>query len=172
MAHSGKSKSWSDLLIIGVLMTIVGVLMIVFQAKSLNIILIVFGILLLVGGVIGAFVGVKEGSNPIILSGVIRIVIGVLILVLTALVRDILMVVLAIGLIIVGASNVLTGIKSGLEMKERILPFVVGAVFLVAGIYALFHLNGTADIVMIIIGAFTVFGGVLDLYDAYRLKTM
>jgi hypothetical protein len=34
------------------------------------------------------------------------------------------------------------------------------------------NLNSTADIVMIVIGAITLFGGLLDVYDAYRLKTM
>ena len=90
----------------------------------------------------------------------------------TNLVSDILMVILAIGLIVIGASNALGGLKAGLEVKERIIPIAVGAAFLVVGIVALFNLNDTADIVMIVIGAITLLGGLLDIYSAFKLKTL
>jgi hypothetical protein len=93
-------------------------------------------------------------------------------MVLTALVRDILMAVLAIGLIIVGVTNILGALRREIVIWNIIIPVIVGIVFLVIGIYAFMNLNSTADIVMIVIGAITLFGGLLDVYDAYRLKTM
>ena len=165
-------KGWKDLLITGALMSIIGLLMIIFRAESLDIILFVFGILLLVGGAINAFIGIKDGSTPEIISGAIKIVLGIAMIILTATVRDILMVILAIGLIIVGVTNILGGVRNGLDMMERILPLVVGIAFLVVGIYAFMNLNSTADVVMIIIGIVTLVGGLLDLYDAYRLKSL
>ena len=153
-------------------MAVIGLLMIIFQAGSLNIILIIFGVLLLIGGALNVFGGIRYGDNIGIVSGVIQIVLGIAMVIATNFVSDILMVILAIGLIIVGASNALGGLKAGLEVKERILPIAVGAAFLVVGIVALFNLNDTADIVMIVIGVITLLGGLLDVYSAFKLKTM
>ena len=172
MANSMELKGWSDLLVTGVLMTVIGLLMIIFKAGSLDIILIVFGILLLVGGAVNAFMGIRTGSTPDIVSGAIKIVLGIAMIILTATVRDILMAILAIGLIIVGVSNILTGVKSGLDIKERILPLIVGVAVLLVGIYAIMNLNSTADVVMIVIGVVTLLGGLIDIFDAYRLKTL
>jgi uncharacterized membrane protein HdeD (DUF308 family) len=165
-------KSWSDILITGILMSIVGILMLIFRAESLDAILFIFGTLLLIGGIINAFVGIKAGNKSEIVSATIKILLGIGIMVLTALVRDILMAVLAIGLIIVGVTNILGALRREIVIWNIIIPVIVGIVFLVIGIYAVMNLNSTADIVMIVIGAITLFGGLLDVYDAYRLKTM
>lgn len=172
MTNNQELKGWGDFLVTGILMTIIGLLMIIFQSGSLKIILIVFGALLILGGIINVYVGIRYGVNPEIVSGVIKLVLGIAMVIATGFVSDVLMVILAIGLIIVGASNALGGLKAGLEVKERILPLVVGAAFLVVGIVALFHLNDTADIVMIVIGVITLLGGLLDIFSAYKLKTM
>ncbi len=165
-------KGWSDILITGILMSVIGLLMMIFRAGSLDIILIVFGVMLLIGGAINVFVGIRSGTTAEIVSGVIKIVLGIVLILLTAFVRDILMAILAIGLIIVGAVNTLSAVKSGLDIKERLIPLVVGVAFLIVGIYALLNLNSTADFVMIVIGIITLAGGLLDIYDAYKLKTM
>ena len=165
-------KSWSDILITGILMSIVGILMLIFRAESLDVILFIFGTLLLIGGIINAFVGIKAGNKSEIVSATIKILLGIGIMVLTALVRDILMAVLAIGLIIVGVTNILGTLRREIVIRDIIIPVTVGIVFLVIGIYAFMNLNSTADIVMIVIGAITLFGGLLDIYDAYRLTTM
>jgi uncharacterized membrane protein HdeD (DUF308 family) len=172
MAGTQEVKSWGDFLVTGIVMAVIGLLMIIFQAGSLNIILIIFGVLLLIGGALNVFSGIRYGDNIGIVSGVIQIVLGIAMVIATNFVSDILMVILAIGLIIVGASNALGGLKAGLEVKERILPIAVGAAFLVVGIVALFNLNDTADIVMIVIGVITLLGGLLDVYSAFKLKTM
>jgi len=48
----------------------------------------------------------------------------------------------------------------------------VGVAFLLVGIYAIMNLNSTADVVMIVIGVITLLGGLIDIFDAYRLKTL
>ena len=165
-------KGWSDILITGILMSVIGLLMLIFKAESLDIILIIFGILLLVGGAINAFIGIRTGVTPEIASGAIKIVLGIAMIILTATVRDILMAILAIGLIIVGVTNIFGAIKNGLDLKERLVPLIVGILFLIVGIYAILNLNSTADVVMIIIGIITLAGGLLDIFDGLKLKMM
>ena len=165
-------KGWSDILVTGILMSVIGLLMLIFKAESLDIILIIFGILLLVGGAINAFIGIRTGVTPEIASGAIKIVLGIAMIILTATVRDILMAILAIGLIIVGVTNIFGAIKNGLDLKERLVPLIVGILFLIVGIYAILNLNSTADVVMIIIGIITLAGGLLDIFDGLKLKMM
>ena len=165
-------KGWSDILITGILMSVIGLLMLIFKAESLDIILIIFGILLLVGGAINAFIGIRTGVTPEIASGAVKIVLGIAMIILTATVRDILMAILAIGLIIVGVTNIFGAIKNGLDLKERLVPLIVGILFLIVGIYAILNLNSTADVVMIIIGIITLAGGLLDIFDGLKLKMM
>lgn len=43
---------------------------------------------------------------------------------------------------------------------------------IVMGIYALMNLDDTADIVMIIIGAFLVIAGILELVESYQFKKL
>ena len=57
-------------------------------------------------------------------------------------------------------------------MRDRIIPIIVGVAFMVVGVIALLNLEDTADVIMIVIGVITLIGGLLDLYDAYRLKTL
>ena len=172
MSNNVKVPGWENMLVTGILMTIVGLLMIIFKAGSLDIILIIFGVLLLIFGAINAFAGMRYSSTPEIVSGAIMIVLGIAMIALTALVRDVLMVVLAIGLIIVGLSNTLSGFKAGSEMRDRIIPIIVGVAFMVVGVIALLNLEDTADVIMIVIEVITLIGGLLDLDDAYRLKTL
>lgn len=171
MVSSLEVKGWKDFLISGIIMVIIGVLMVIFKASSLNIILIVFGILLIIAGVIEAAIGVKSGTNDIIAISVVKIVIGVLMVVLTMIVRDVLMVILAIGLIVIGATNILSAIKVGVDLSGRIIPLVVGVAFLGLGIFAIMNLHSTADIAMIVIGVVTIVCGAFNLFDAYKLKT-
>ena len=50
------------------------------------------------------------------------------------------------------------------------MSVLVGVILVVLGIYALMNLDDTADIVMIIIGAFIAIAGLMKLYGAYQLK--
>ena len=53
---------------------------------------------------------------------------------------------------------------------SKIVSVLVGVILVVLGIYALMNLDDTADIVMIIIGAFIAIAGLMKLYGAYQLK--
>lgn len=170
MTNVSKEMNWVDFILVGAIMALIGVLLIIFKSEALSIILIVFGVLLVLSGALNAFGGVRSGDSAYIALGAIRIVIGVLMIILTALMKDILMVILAVGLIIFGAINLLNGIKAGLEVKERILPIIVGVALVVAGIFALMNLNSTANIVMIVIGVIVLISGVLNIIDGARLK--
>ena len=41
---------------------------------------------------------------------------------------------------------------------------------IILGIYALFNLDSTADVVMIVIGAIVLVAGLLQLFEFYQLK--
>lgn len=152
-------------------MLLIGVLLIVLQSEGLKWALIIAGVLALVSGVLTIVDGMKSNFVIGIAIGVVTAIIGVALIVLPNLFTDILMVLLAIALIIVGAVTALgAGSSFAVATGSKIISVLVGAIMVVLGIYALMNLHETADIVMIIIGVFLAVSGALRIYGAYQLK--
>ena len=167
----GKSNPWRDTLIAGLIFIVVGVLVAVLQDKALNIIITIAGILIALSGVLTAYDGYKMGLSPNIGIGVLTILFGVVLAVLPNVFTDILMLILAIVLIICGVMSLSNLAPSFIATKQsKILSGISGAVMLLLGVLALFNLDDTADIIMIIIGVFIILSGLIKVYEAYLLK--
>ena len=53
---------------------------------------------------------------------------------------------------------------------SKVVSVVVGVLMIIVGIYALLNLDGTADVVMLVIGAIVFISGLLQLFEFYQLK--
>lgn len=166
-----KFNPWKDSLIIGALMLVVGILLAVFQDESLKWILIIAGVFTLLYGIIAIVEGMKSKFTLNIAIGVIAAVFGLALIVCPNFFEDLLMILLALSLIIVGLVSLLSS-GSGFAMASgtRLINIVFSAVLVVLGILALLNLDDTADVVMIIIGVMLAVMGLLKMYGAYNLK--
>lgn len=166
-----KFNPWKDSLISGIFLVVLGIIMIVLQSESLDIILIIAGILCLIMGIFTLYGGMKSKFTPTLVMGAILLVLGIALIVLTELLEDFLMAILALGLIIVGIVTLL-GLGGGFAVAKgsKAVSVIVGALMIILGIYALFNLDSTADVVMIVIGAIVLVAGLLQLFEFYQLK--
>ncbi len=166
-----KFNPWKNSLIGGIFLLVFGILLAVFQQESLKWILIFAGVLAAVMGVLSLYDGVRSNFTPTIVIGAIELVIGIALIVAPNFFSDILMILLALALIIVGIVSVFN-IGSGFAVANgsKVLSVVIGVVMIILGIYALLNLRDTADVVMIIIGVITAVVGLLNIYEAYQFK--
>ncbi len=166
-----KFNPWKDSLLTGLFMVVLGILMMVFQSESLDWILIIGGVLCIISGALMIYGAMGTKFAPTLVMGAILVVLGIALIVLTNLFEDILMVLLAIGLIVMGIVS-LFGTGSGFAVAKgsKVLSIIIGVLLIVIGIYAMLNLDDTKDIVMIIIGAILLVSGILELVECYQLK--
>ncbi len=164
-------NAWLFSVIAGILLLIIGLLMVALKQDSLEIILMIAGVLAIIVGALrfyGAFTA-KDTVGMVIAALIIAV--GIVLVVMPNLVSDVLMIILAIGLFLFGLITLLEGLKDrGQGTIALLFPVLIGALFIVIGIYALLNLDDTADIVMIIIGAIIALSGAIDIVRGAKLK--
>ena len=166
-----KYNPWKQALLAGIFFLLVGILIIVLKSEGLKWALIIAGVFMLISGILTIVEGMKSHFTVGIAMGVITVVLGLAMIILPNLFSDILMILLAVGLIIVGAVSVLdAGSDFAVAAGSRVISILVGAIMVVLGIIALLNLKDTADIVMIVIGALLAVAGIMRIYGAYQLK--
>ena len=168
---TNAKTAWVNPMIYGILLVIVGICMVWFKKDALKWILIITGIMLIIGAIIDILVVVTTKLPLVgIVFPAVMIVIGVVLIVLPSLMADVFMVLLAVVLIIYGVLNV---IASFLHKDDGIIAIAfgiaVGILAAAAGIYTLFNLDSTQDIVMIVIGVLTIVIGAVQLIGAAGL---
>lgn len=165
-----RYNPWKSSLIGGIFMLIVGILLVVMKQDGLRWILIIAGILLIVLGVLTLFDWTKNRLTIPLVFGALMIVIGILLVALPNVFEDILMIILAAGLILMGIITLLGAIGGSANTMGKVLGAVVGVILVILGVVALMNLDETADIVMIIIGALLAVAGLLQIVDAVQMR--
>lgn len=166
-----KYNPWKDSMIMGIVLLVVGLLLAVGGEDSLEIILMIIGILIAVSGLLSIYEGVRNKAGVLNIIGAVKLVIGLVLAIMPSLFSDLLMILLALGLIIMGIVAVLN-INSGFAVStsNRIISLLIGLLLIAMGLLAFMDLDGTADIVMIVIGVVVAFAGAMMIYNAYRVK--
>lgn len=169
-----RRNAWKWQMLLGLLLVILGILMAIFQQDALEAILIVSGVLLIIAAVFVFIEAATEGFPAVgLLHGALYLILGVVLVLVPALVSDVLMVLLAVGLILVGLLSLL-GIStfSITDTDSKIVNVIIAVIMIVMGILALFYLDDTADIVMIVIGVFVAIAGIVRCVGAYHMYEM
>ena len=145
-----KSKISNKNLITSALYAVIGVLLIILQGGSLNILMTVIGALLIVAGIV-------DVANNDKVKGIIELAIGVAIIVCGWLIADIVLLVFGILLIIKGFVEIVkTKRKKFMTLIVPIITMIIGVILIVAK-WALL------DVLCIVAGAIFIVNAVLTL---------
>lgn len=155
-------RSWSNMLLVGILLTMFGIIMAASKTESVNIVIEIGGILLIVFGVVD-FLSYSDMTR----AGTVAIVAGAVMIALAVTVG---------GSIILGAAIVLMGILMILSAKRflglrldmgNVRKNQVGGVTLIAaGIILAANVADLADILMLIVGIIVIVLGCLHIIKA------
>ena len=162
-----RQNQWKFAMIVGIIDIVVGVLLMIFKKDSLNVILIISGVLLAIAGAIVVISGLKEKMTVTIVIGAVFLALGIAMVALPNLFSDILMILLAVMFILFGIAGVLSTFDSEGELASKIISLAIAALMIVAGIIILCNLNNAADWVMIASGIIMVFTGVINFLGGY-----
>lgn len=166
-----KFNPWRNSLISGVLLVILGIIIVVLQSESLDIILIIAGVLFLIMGVFILYNGYRLRFTPTLVMGILQFVLGLALVFLTELLKNALMALLALDLIVFGLlSSIGLGSDFAVTKWSKAISVIVGLLMIVMGVYALLNFEETANVVMIVIGVFTLTTGLLQIYEFYHLR--
>ena len=139
---------------------LIGILLVIFKRDSLNVILIVSGVLLAITGALNIIVGIKEKVPVVIILGAVFLGLGIAMILLPNLFSDILMILLAVIFLFLGVSGVFSAFDASDDaIIIRILSIAIAALMIAAGVIILLHLNNAADWVMIASGILMIFSG-------------
>lgn len=154
----------------GILLLVVGVLMVLYKNESLKLILMIGGAFILIIGAFGIFDAMRYKNTIGIAIGVVEAVLGIALMLAPNFFQDVMMILLAVMLIVIGLTTALGSLTVGSFKAGKIISIIVGVIMLVLGVYAILNLNSTADIVMIVIGALLIVSGVMNVVEAVQLK--
>ena len=96
----------------------------------------------------------------------IVLVVGLALIVAPNFFESLLMVILAIMLVVIGLFNLLNMKGVSMAKGPRMVGILIGVLMIAMGVYALLNIYNAADIVMSIIGAIMIVGGVLGAYNS------
>ena len=152
-----KNLLWNILLIV------IGIILILFPARTIDITIEVIGIILLLCGVVGLVLGIKgQGAYRVYtLSGTaVAIAAGIIFLVQPSFVRAFLPMLMGITILLSGVLNIDTAFsqkKAGAPKWP--MSLVISIITVILGVLILMNLDYTADIMIILIGFIFVFNG-------------
>jgi uncharacterized membrane protein HdeD (DUF308 family) len=147
-------------------MIIIGALILFLKSEALKWILIGAGVLFVALGAYSIYNGHKSGNNFGMVLSAIILVIGLALIIAPNFFESLLMVILAIMLIVIGMFNLLNMKGVSMAKGPRMVGVLIGVLMIAMGVYALFNLDNAADLVMSIIGAVMIVGGVLGAYNS------
>ena len=163
-------NEWIYPLLIGSLILLTGILMIIYKREALQLILMIVGALILVVCVVSTVVTLNKGEKPSVILLIILVALGLILLLLPGLVTDALMAILAVVLAIYGVLMLFRTLGGDTSNRTQLVfGVIVGAASLALGVYAIFNLDSTADVVMIIIGAVLAVLGALEVIRGLRI---
>lgn len=165
-----EEKSWKSLFLIGILCIILGVVAIVWPDESLKWFLIIIGILMLVGGGLRIYDSYKVTNTMGTVIGAIMVVLGLVLVIVPNFASDILVYLAALFFIIFGIVQLADGSLTQLENKDKIISMLIGLLFVIVGVLMIVFVDEAKDIIMWVIGAILIIGGLLSLYNGNKLR--
>ena len=161
---------WILPVLIGSLLLVAGILMAVYKRDALQYILMFVGAVIIVITVLDIALKHKGGQPISVIGAIIAIALGLILLILPGLVTDVLMVILALALALYGILMIFRGVwVAGGNKMQNFLSVIIGVICLAIGAYALFNLDETAGVVMILIGVLVAIVGALEVIRGLRM---
>ena len=163
---------WKGSFFGGIVLVLVGVLFLALGNDALKWVMIIAGVLVLISGLIALVDAAKaHGGTMSLLAGGIQVIIGVVLIVAASLWVDLLMIILGAVLLVIGLVS-LVQLKSGPSTtSSKVVTIIIAVILIVLGVLAILNPESAADIIMYVIGAFLLISGLLQMYEAYTIKS-
>ena len=163
---------WKGSFFGGIVLVLVGVLFLALGNDALKWVMIIAGVLVLISGLIALVDAAKaHGGTMSLLAGGIQVIIGVVLIVAASLWVDLLMIILGAVLLVIGLVS-LVQLKSGPSTtSSKVVTIIIAVILIVLGVLAILNPDSAADIIMYVIGAFLLISGLLQMYEAYKIKS-
>ena len=163
---------WKGSFFGGIVLVLVGVQFLALGNDALKWVMIIAGVLVLISGLIALVDAAKaHGGTMSLLAGGIQVIIGVVLIVAASLWVDLLMIILGAVLLVIGLVS-LVQLKSGPSTtSSKVVTIIIAVILIVLGVLAILNPDSAADIIMYVIGAFLLISGLLQMYEAYKIKS-
>ena len=163
---------WKGSFFGGIVLVLVGVLFLALGNDALKWVMIIAGVLVLISGLIALVDAAKaHGGTMSLLAGGIQVIIGVVLIVAASLWVDLLMIILGAVLLVIGLVS-LVQLKSGPSTtSSKVVTIIIAVILILLGVLAILNPESAADIIMYVIGAFLLISGLLQMYEAYKIKS-
>ena len=163
---------WKGSFFFVIVLVLVGVLFLALGNDALKWVMIIAGVLVLISGLIALVDAAKaHGGTMSLLAGGIQVIIGVVLIVAASLWVDLLMIILGAVLLVIGLVS-LVQLKSGPSTtSSKVVTIIIAVILIVLGVLAILNPESAADIIMYVIGAFLLISGLLQMYEAYKIKS-
>ena len=150
-----------------ILMIAIGVVLIMFPGTAIDISIKVIGVILIVAGAAGVVLGIKgQGAYQVYTMGgaVFSIAGGIIFLIKPLAVERFLPLVMGIVILLTGLFNIVNAISAKRAGATRwLVSLVLALITVVLGIVILLNLDGTANLLVTIIGVVFVYNGISTL---------
>jgi len=154
----------SERIISAILTMVIGVLLMVLKDEFVSILMSIAGGCLLVMGIFDIFANM-------IPSAVVKIVVGLLIILCGWILVEAVLYIVAALLLIAGVLMIYEKIKVRFcsdTLLRTIVAYAIPALFVLIGIFLLFHQAATVDVIFVIAGILTLLEGVVLFADAFN----
>jgi uncharacterized membrane protein HdeD (DUF308 family) len=168
-------RSWWSLMIRGVLAVIFGMLALFAPAKTLDFLIVLFGIFVLVVGLVatlGAIMHRKESENwwLILIPGVAGIVIGIISMAMPAFTQTVIIYLIAIWALVSGIGQLYSAMKLRRDVEGEWMPILIGVISIVLAVLLFARPLDAAATVMWLVGLFVLVIGILWILMGFRVR--
>ncbi len=168
-------RSWWSLMIRGVLAVIFGMLALFAPAKTLDFLIVLFGIFVLVVGLVatlGAIMHRKESENwwLILIPGVAGIVIGIISMAMPAFTQTVIIYLIAIWALVSGIGQLYSAMKLRRDVEGEWMPILIGIISIVLAVLLFTRPLDAAATVMWLVGLFVLVIGILWILMGFRVR--
>jgi uncharacterized membrane protein HdeD (DUF308 family) len=165
------SNSWQNMVIIGILVLILGVVAIIWPEDTLKLFLIIAGLFAIISGIAITYDAYVSENKFNTVIGVLCIVLGIIFVILPNFMADVLVYLAAIFFIIFGVIQIIDGNSLSQDYTDnRYISAMIGVLLIILGIIIAIYNDATIKIVMIVIGAFLIVSAVLYIFNGLKLR--
>ena len=162
-------------ILLSILMIVLGLLLILWPGKTLEVAAKILGIALLVGGAICGFSWFRDrnvmGNNYTTLAlGILCLIAGVVVFVAPRGVISLLPKIIGVAIAVNGVLNVAQALEMRKMGGDWLGPVIMGALTVVAGLFLVFFAFGAMKAAVMVIGGIIIYNGVSNLLIESRYR--
>lgn len=170
------ARNWKSLAIRGAIAILFGIAIILLPGITIAALVTLFGLFIIVGGFLFLVAGIRQRRTDepwwlLLLEGILGVAIGIFILIFPSIAALFLVFLIAAWAIMSGIFQIIAAIQLRRQIEGEWLLILSGITSIIFGFLLAIFPSAGALTILWIIGAYTIFFGVLQLIVAFRLRT-